>query len=242
MYATIASTTNYNGATTKPVSFTISGIKRTVTFASNGNTISTPSGCSLSGSNVVCSCTTTGTSLACNITSPTITAPTATPSVIGFSTGSTTYTNSYSSNTAKSISSDATYYAQSTAQEKTYSATLTKGINVSSIGKTILSCTINATYNGKTQATSCTTSDVLPSITPNSGYVAEGWTKKDTTTPVYAVGTSLTLTTASSEYISKVRAAMASEVSYSNSEVKDENGNVCSNVQCALDSISRTLK
>ena len=242
MYATIASTTNYNGATTKPVSFTISGIKRTVTFVPNGNTISTPSGCSLSGNNVICSCKTTGTSLACNITSPTITAPTATPSVIGFSTGSTTYTNSYSSNTAKSISSNSTYYAQSTAQEKTYSATLTKGSNVSSIGKTILSCTINATYNGKTQATSCTTSDVLPSITPNSGYVTVGWTKKDTTTPVYAVGTSLTLTTASSEYISNVRAAMASEVSYSNSEVKDESGNVCSNVQCALDSISRTLK
>lgn len=242
MYATIAATTNYNSATTKAVAFTISGIKRTITFAPNGNTISTPSGCSLSGSNVVCSCTTTGTSLACNITSPTITAPSATPSVIGFSTGSTTYTNSYGSNTSKSISSNATYYAQSTAKAKTYSATLTKGTNVASIGKTILSCTIAATYNGKAQATSCTTTDTLPSITPNSGYVATGWYKKGTTTPTFAVGAKLTLTTTSSEYVSNVRAATAEEVSYSNSAVKDASGNVCSTVQCALDSIARTLK
>lgn len=173
MYATISSTTNYNFATTKPVSFTISGIERTVTFVPNGNSISTPSGCSLSGSNVICSCTTTGTSLACDITSPIITPSSITPSVIGFSTGKASYVNNYSSNTTKAIGSNEIYYAQSTAPKKIYSVTYTKGEGVDKIGSTSNSCTINATYNGTVQDTSCNV--VLPGITASEGYTIDGW-------------------------------------------------------------------
>ena len=272
MYATVGSTTNYNSATTAAVAFTISGIKRTATFNANGNTLSTPTGCSASGSNRVCSCTTTGTSTSCTITAPTITAPTNTPTIIGFSTAATNRTKSVASGaTGVSLSSSPTYYAQTTKAAITYSVTYARDTTtVASLSSTSGSCTIAETYNGTAQAASCNVT--LPKVTAAEGYTVDscpsgytcsttpGWylTAKNgtavtssflkaasatSTTTTYTINRSTYTTSTTFTYTAKARIATASEVSYDNSTsgLTDANGNDCTDVQCAIDSINRMI-
>lgn len=109
----------------------------------------------------------------CDITSPVIAAPTATPTVVGYSTEPTNHNSIWSSNEIKSISESANYYAQTKKDEITYTATFEIGKNVQSIGKENASCTIDATYNGEIQGTSCSVEG--PSITQKIGYTSVGW-------------------------------------------------------------------
>lgn len=255
IYATVATTTNYNAATTQPVAFTISGITRTATFYSNGNTLSTPSGCTASGTNRVCSCTTTGTSTSCSVTAPTITAPTNTPTIIGFSTGATNRTKSVASGASVSLSSNPSYYAQTTKAEVTYTATFNAGTGVSKLSSTSQSCSIAATYNGTTQGTQCSiTAANIPTVTASEGYTTSscpsgytcstvpGWYNSSGTRVLNISGSALTLS-ASGTYTAKARIAVASELEYDNSTsgLLDSSGNNCTDAQCAIDSINRIL-
>lgn len=126
----------------------------------------------------------------CDITSPIVVASTATPTVIGYSTAPSDYTSVWASNETKSISESANYYAQTKKDAVTYTATFEIGKNVASIGTASNpSCTIDATYNGEVQGTSCSVEG--PSITPNTGYTSVGWS---TTNGSTTGSTSLELT------------------------------------------------
>ena len=129
------------------------GINRTVTFVANGNEISkTTETCLDQGSG-------------CSITSPTITASVNTPTVIGFSTSVNDHVSSWDETTAKVITSDATYYAQTTAEERTILINFDKN-GATSLSKTSDICSIVATYNGVVQGTSC--SITSPTITAST--------------------------------------------------------------------------
>ena len=183
-------TTNYN-TVSKTYSFTPTARTYTLTFNSNGATLSTPSGCTASGNNRVCSCKTTGTATTCSVTSPVITAPTATPSVYGYSTSASTHSSSWDSNTTKTVSSNGTYYAQTYKSAVTYTAKW--GSNGATLSSTAdKTCTIGATYNGTSQGTSCTVT--APTIT-RSGFTIVGFnTNSGGTTSALSSGGTLTLT------------------------------------------------
>ena len=188
-------TTNYN-AVSKTYSFTPLAITRTATFYANGNTLSTPSGCSTSGNNRVCSCKTTGSSTSCTVTAPTITAPSATPSVIGFSTSSTNRNNSASSGKAVSLINNPSYYAQT--YKSAVAHTITWNANGATIGSTSSSCSIGATYNGTAQATGCNITS--PSIS-RTGYTIYGWNTSSTaSTSSWNVGVIKTVTSSTTYY------------------------------------------
>ena len=101
----------------------------------------------------------------CKIKSPTIT-PGSNDDVLGWNTSLTT-TSSWTANTEKSFSKNATYYAI-TRGKTAYTATYTiQDKNAATISSTTSSC---YRYNG---ASSC--SIKLPTITAKSGYAVVGW-------------------------------------------------------------------
>lgn len=137
--------------------YAITHKKVTVSFYKNGN----------GGSDTTKDCTIRNTATSCSITSPDITVPSGFTK-IGWSTGTSRHQNDLSVNTAKSVSADAKYYAQTTKASKTYTLTFSKGTGVYSIWDSKKTCSIDAVYNGASQASSC---DVqLPYISPNNGY------------------------------------------------------------------------
>ena len=127
--------------------------------------------------NTSLSCTTTGNS--CSITMPTITAPSG-YKVLGWSTSKTATSASYLVGDTHSIQNDMTLYAVIEKTMKTVTITFDKN-TASSIGKTTASC--------NTYSDSC--SIEIPSITPNTGYSAVGFsTSKTATSASYNVGVS----------------------------------------------------
>ena len=134
----------------------------------------------------------------CTITSPKITAPSATPTVVGWNTSSTATTSTWNEDTAKSVSSNATYYAITKKNVTTYTTSSINTNNGGTLSSTSnLSCTIAATYNGTAQATSCKVT--MPTITaPSVTPTVVGWnTSANATTDISGYsssGTNLTLT------------------------------------------------
>jgi uncharacterized repeat protein (TIGR02543 family) len=131
----------------------------------------------------------------CTVTAPTITAPSATPTVVGFNTTSSATTSTLANSgtlTLTSTNNDSTWYAITKKDALTYSVTYAKGSNVSAIGKTSDSCTIAATYNGSNQVTSCNVT--TPSITANTGYTSVGFALTSGATTGVSAGSALTLT------------------------------------------------
>ena len=182
--------TNYNSTSTSS-SITVNGVSRTATVYANGNTLSTPSGCSASGSNRICSCTSSGTSTSCNVTLPTISNST-TPSVCGYTTSSSGSTSCGTSSGAKvTLSSSPSYYAQTYKASKTVTSNFSKSTGVSSIGSTSLSCTIPTAYNGTSQSSSCQVT--LPNIETSADYEKGYWHRKsDSSSNTYAPGVEVT--------------------------------------------------
>ncbi len=170
------------------------------TFNKNGATSQTDaSGTASTAATVTRSCTipatyngTAQTATTCNVTSPVIVASSNTPTITGYSTAATRYANDWSANSVKAISSNVTYYAQTTKAAVTRTATYSKGSGVSAIGANSGSCTIAATYNGTAQGTSCNVS--LPSITSLAGYNTGFWSTSNTATSGSAAGSSVGLT------------------------------------------------
>ena len=109
-------------------------------------------------------CTMYNTNTSCSVTSPSIAASSNTPTVIGWSTAAGTHSNQWSVNTSKSVSSNATYYAQTRKDAKTVTITFNKngaasqtpnGGSANTNQTLTQSCTIGATYNGTAQGTTC---------------------------------------------------------------------------------------
>ncbi len=159
----------------------------TITFNKNGNTSQTPSGGSKSENNTLTqTCTMAAvhngaTQSGCSITSPTIGAPSGF-TVNGYSTGPTTYSNYWTVNTAKTFTSNATYYAQSTKAARTITITFNRNGNTNqtvsggsaSTANTVTgTCNIAAVHNGATQASSCKVTS--PTIGAPSGFSVIGY-------------------------------------------------------------------
>ena len=125
----------------------------------------------------------------CRVTSPEIKASSKTPIVLGYSESMDNHTVILNSNTETNISSDVNYYAQTKKDKVIYTATFKVGKNVTSVEKESNTCTIEATYNGNVQGTSCSIEG--PSITPKTGYTSVGWS---TTNGSTTGSTSLELT------------------------------------------------
>ena len=117
----------------------------------------------------------------------------------------------------------------------TYTQEYTKDIGVDSITSTKTSCT--------TILDNLTCKVALPGITESKGYVKEGWYYENN--KIGEPNTTYTLTKENNgqTLVAKARVAIAEEIGFDNTktQLKDSSGNECSNVQCALDSISRMI-
>lgn len=119
----------------------------------------------------------------CKVQTPVISASSNTPTVLGFATTNSETDTSKMINTSNeiidvSIDSDIDYYAITKKDAITYYATYIKnGLGVTSIEKESDECTIDATYNGTVQSTTC--SLTTPSITVANGYESVGWAISD---------------------------------------------------------------
>ena len=172
--ATVTDGTNYT-YTTKTATYTLKVNAKviTITFSLNN-----ASGMTLSGSTsvvttdqkVTCSITSGST---CTITSPTITAPSTTPTVVGWNTSASGTTSTWNENTSKAVSSNATYYAITKKNAVTLTATANNnGSGLS--GSTTPTCTIAESYNGIAQATSCEVT--MPTVSPRDNTpIFVGW-------------------------------------------------------------------
>ena len=173
-------------------------INRTITFYRNSNTNFIYNGTTYTGtSKSITVCTipavyngaAQATSCTATITMPTITAPANTPTINGYSSGATTYSNYWTHNTAKAVSADASWYAQTSKAEVTHTVTFNKNgastqTNASGTAVTDNSvtrtCTREATHNGTAQAASC--SITSPTIAAASGFTVVGYNTSATAT------------------------------------------------------------
>ena len=172
--ATVTDGTNYT-YTTKTATYTLKVNAKviTITFSLNN-----ASGMTLSGSTsvvttdqkVTCSITSGST---CTITSPTITAPSTTPTVVGWNTSASGTTSTWNENTSKAVSSNATYYAITKKIAVTLKATASGNWSTLN-GTTTPTCTLPEVYNGAKQATSCEVT--MPTVTaPSATPTFVGW-------------------------------------------------------------------
>ncbi len=161
-----------NKETTVYAIFRKEAITYTANFNANGNTVvATSKTCTIAA---VYNTATQATS--CTLTTPVITAPSNTLTIVGYGTSASSTTSTVGSNatlTMTSSNNKSTYYAITRKNQVSYVATYTKGTGVSAIGSASGSCTIPATYNGTAQASTC--SLTLPSITALAGYITDGW-------------------------------------------------------------------
>ena len=147
----------------------------TASFNANGATIGSTSQ----------NCTMYNTNDSCSITTPSITRSGFT--ITGWGTSASATSATVVANASLSLSSNATYYAVTS---KVVTVTYNRGSNVSAIGSTSGTCTI------QNSATNCQVT--LPSITASSTYIADGWysgsTKVGDAGDKYTVSNNTTLT------------------------------------------------
>lgn len=245
-YVRVVGDSNHNTITCTARTITINAVTVTTTFNPNGATLtsqsqSNPSSCSTTASGVVkCSCS-IGNSSGCVVTSPAITAPSNSPTVVGFGTSAGSHSNSWSQKSQKTIyynTGDHSYYAQ-TKHEASYKGSFngTSEPGVSSISTpNEVTCSVTTTWNNATPATSCPIKS--PTITPTTGNNVNGspagWYNKSGTR---ITGSGGTITLSSDQEFTARANITASGVTYT-----DTYSMGCSTVQCAIDKISTFLK
>ena len=140
----------------------------------------------------------------CSVDAPTITAPSNTPTIVGFNTSASSTTNntSYNSSTGKitltASSNNATWYAITKKDAVVRKITFNPNGNVSytyngtrqTSTKTYDLCTIAASFNGAAQGSSCEATITLPTIEAHSNTpTLIGWSNSSTNrTPAYTSG------------------------------------------------------
>ncbi len=199
----------------------------TITFNRNGNTSQTDSsGNPSTATTVTRNCTIWNSATTCSVTSPTIVMSGFT--IDGYSTGATTYSNYWTQNTGKSVSANATWFAQSTKAAVNRTMTLYRNGNTNFIyggttttgtSRTITMCTIPAVHNGAAQGTSCTASNVtMATITPPSGFSNIGWSAgASDRTKVYSSGetiATLTMDANKSYYAQSIKACIDRQITF----------------------------
>ena len=209
----------------------------TITFNKNGNTSQTPSGGSASSENTITqSCYRYNGSSTCLITSPSFVSPSATPTHIGYSGASDSYTDSWTEDTSVGVSTDATYYAQSTAVALTYSVTYNNNGATSGIASNT-SCNIAATYNGNIQPTTCSITTAEPPTKTYNKFM--GW-KSSTDNNVYNALATYNVT-ANTTLTAQWQEVWAENLSYDNTNGPSGCMGYNANAQCALDAITDIL-
>ena len=218
------STTNYNSASTSEISFTVLGVTRTATIKANGNSLSTPSGCSASGNDRTCSCTSSGTSTSCSITLPTISNK-VTTEICGYTTGNSDTTScSYDSGASLTLSSNPKLYAH-THLTHTASFSYSDSPGISTSTSSYLSCT---RYNG---AASC---DITaPTLTATTGNSVAGWYNSSGN---FAASSGGSITLTSNQTFTARANITAAGVTYT-----DTYSMGCSTLQCAIDKVYSML-
>ena len=172
--ATVTDGTNYTYAT-KTATYTLKVNAKviTITFSLNkasGMTLSGSTSVVTTDQKVTCSITSGST---CAITSPTIKAPSTTPTVVGWNTSASGTTSTWNENTSKAVSSNATYYAITKKNAVTLKATASGNWSTLN-GTTTPTCTLPEVYNGAIQATSCEVT--MPTVTaPSATPTFVGW-------------------------------------------------------------------
>ena len=244
-YVRVVGDSNHNTVSCTSRTITIKNVTVTTTFNPNGATLtaqtqSAPSGgvaatCSNSNGIVTCTCS-IGNSSGCGVTSPAITAPSNSPTVVGFGTSADSHSNSWSPKTQKTIyynTGDHSYYAQ-TKHTASFTGTFTgtSEPGISSISSTSVSCSVTTTWNNATPSTTC--SITSPTITATTGNSAAGW-YNSSGTKVASSGGKITL--GSNQTFTARANITASGVTYT-----DTYSIGCSTVQCAIDKISTFLK
>ena len=113
----------------------------------------------------------------CNITSLSIEGNDNTPDVIGWGITANSHSNDWQVNNSKAFSSDTSYYAQTMKEAKEITIRFNRNNAASISGKDYSldrKCTISASYNGASQATSCKITS--PSIVGSSNTPkVKGW-------------------------------------------------------------------
>ena len=244
-YVRVVGDSNHNTITCTARTITINAVTVTTTFNPNGATLtsqsqSNPSSCSTTSGVVKCSCS-IGNSSGCGVTSPAITAPSNSPTVVGFGTSAGSHSNSWSPKTQKTVyynTGDHSYYAQ-TKHEASYKGSFngTTEPGVSSISTpNEVTCSVTTTWNNATPATSCPIKS--PTITPTTGNNVNGspagWYNSSGTRITDSGGT---ITLSSNQTFTARANITASGVTYS-----DTYSIGCSTVQCAIDKINTLLK
>ena len=172
--ATVTDGNNYTYAT-KSATYTLTVNAKVITITFNLNNAP---GMILSGSTsevntnqkVTCLMSSGST---CSITSPKISAPSATPTVVGWNTSASGTTSTWNENTSKAVSSNATYYAITKKNAVTLKATASGNWSTLN-GTTTPTCTLPEVYNGAKQATSCEVT--MPTVTaPSATPTFVGW-------------------------------------------------------------------
>ena len=129
-----------------------------------------------------------GQATSCRVTMPTVTAPSATPTFVGWNTSASATTNdsSYSTSDGYTILTSSntgkTWYAITKKSSVIYSAKINTNNGGTLSSTASLSCTIAETYNGKAQATSCEVT--MPTITTASSVtpIFVGWNTSSSAT------------------------------------------------------------
>ena len=248
-YVRIVGDSNHNTVSCTSRTITINPVTVKAIFNPNGATLtaqtqSAPSGgvassCSTSSGVVTCTCS-IGNSSGCGVTSPAITAPSNSPTVVGFGTSADSHSNSWSPKTQKIIyynTGDHSYYAQ-TKHTASFTGTFTgtSEPGISSISSTSVSCNVTTTWNNATPITTCTITS--PTITPTTGNnvtgAPAGWYNSSGTR---VTGSKGQITLGSNQTFTAKANITAAGVTYS-----DTYSMGCSTVQCAIDKINTLLK
>ena len=244
-YVRVVGDSNHNTVTCTSRTITINPVTVKAIFSPNGATLTAQtqsassggvaSNCSTSSGVVTCLCS-IGNSSGCGVTSPAITAPSNSPTVVGFGTSAGSHSNSWTPKSQKTIyynTGDATYYAQ-TKHTASYTGTFTGTTEpgISSISSTSVSCSVTTTWNNATPSTTC--SITSPTITATTGNTVAGW-YNSSGSKVAASGGSITL--GSNQTFTAKANITAAGVTYS-----DTYSMGCSTVQCAIDKINTLLK
>ena len=179
-----------------------------ITYKLNGASSFTYSSKTYTSDTTITLCTLT-TNTSCSITLPTITASSATPTIIGWSDAASNHTASYSSGGTTNLSSDMTLYAQTRKDSKTYTIKYNTNVqnsdyySVSVVTPADTGCTISATYNGTSQASSCNaqlTSTLESGLTLSSNWVLMGWSTSSSATSGSQPGATVSLSSNETRY------------------------------------------
>ena len=255
---TVTAGSNYafsDGTTKTTKTCTIANKEVKYSFNPNGATLTiqtqsavdggVASSCENTNGDIKCTCL-IGNSSGCGVTSPSITAPSNTPTVVGYSLGANTHSSDLGQKTKKTVKyseASKTYYAQTKKEAIEYVATFenVSGSGINSITSpdidenNKINCGIAETWNGAEQATSCNIT--LPKITATSGNVVVGWSYKNDKGNIEIASSGATLSLSSNKTFTAKVNIWADGVTYTDTYSID-----CTTVQCAIDKIASMLK